>query len=152
MSEEENKEECVACGSGFDSSEELQQALEENSSSDNEEDHTTIDLKVYDVPVELKNKYISLAKLEYDNQLWRVLDAGMDKLLEERQDKVPELENEVEKLQKQIIVLKQEIEEIKQVEDDPEPEGPVTFGSQKEKEVDEPEHVEGEEILERFEG
>lgn len=150
MSEEEDTETCKACGSGFDSSEELQKALEENSSSDNEEDHTTIDLKVYDVPVELKNKYISLAKLEYDNQLWKVLEAGMDKLIEERQDKVPELENEVSKLQKQIVILKQEIEELKQVDEEPEPEGPVTFGPQQE-ERSQPEKIKGKDVLDRFE-
>lgn len=150
MSEKQDQETCEACGSGFDNSEELKKALEENS-SDNEEEYTTVDLKVYDVPIELKNKYISMAKLEYDNELWKVLAAGMDKLIEERQDKVPALENEVQKLQKQIVILKQEIEEIKQAEKEPENEGPVTFGSQREEEqADLPEGVEGEEILDRY--
>lgn len=146
MSEEqEDNETCVACGSGFDSADELQEALEENNSSEQEEDTTRIDFKVYDVPIELKNKYVSLAKLEYDNQMWKVLEAGMDRLVEERETQVPKLEKEVDSLQKQIVYLKKEIEELKDAQRQEEPDEPVTFGSQRE-EVDK----EDEEILNRF--
>lgn len=111
------------------------------------DDQEKVDLKIYDMPVELKNKYISMAKLDYDNQLWRVLEAGMERLEEERETKVPQLEDDVESLQKQIVYLKTRIENL---EGDKEKEeqntGPVTFGS-------EPEEIKKEsddELLDRF--
>lgn len=78
----------------------------------NEKEEQKVDFKVYDVPVELKNKYISMAKLDYDNQMWRVLEEGMKRLEEERKNKVPELEEKIDDLQKQLVYLKSRLDEI----------------------------------------
>lgn len=103
-----------------------------------------VDLKVYDIPVEVKNKYISMAKLDYDNELWRVLEAGMEKLEDERDRKVPELEEKVDNLQKQIVFLKTKMEELESEDKkDDTSNGPKTFGDVKKEEDDE-------EILDRY--
>lgn len=93
----------------------------------NEKEEQTVDFKVYDVPVELKNKYISMAKLDYDNQMWRVLEEGMKRLEEERKNKVPELEERIDDLQKQLVYLKSRLDEIEDKEASNASE-PSTFG------------------------
>lgn len=118
--------------------------MTEDTSEDEERDYTQrVDMKIYDIPVELQNKYISMAKLDYDNQMWKVLEAGMDALMEERQRKVPELEQRVNELQKQIGYLKMKIEELESTDLNEEREGPPkTFGDQPDADDDE--------ILDRF--
>lgn len=108
-----------------------------------------VDFKVYDVPIELKNKYISLAKLEYDNEMWKVLEAGMNALLEERERKVPELETKVGQLQKQIVFLKTKIEDLEKEDLDQKEENgpPKTFGASND--TNKPEE-DGDELLNRF--
>lgn len=149
--QEENKEVCKACGTGFSDADELQKAIEEKSSSEDEEAYNTerIDFKIYETPVELKNKYISLAKLEYDNEMWKVLEAGMDALLEERDRKVPELETKVKQLQKQIAFLKVKIEDLENTDLGQKEESgpPKTFGEQKK--IDEDSEG-GDELLNKF--
>lgn len=58
--------------------------------------------RIYDMPVELINWYISYAKLHCDNQVWKVLKLGKD-LIEKKeldiQKKVAELEKRVELLE-----------------------------------------------------
>ena len=39
--------------------------------------------KVYDMPVDLINKFISYSKLHYDNQVWKVMEYAMNLILEE---------------------------------------------------------------------
>lgn len=114
--------------------------------SEENEDIQTVDFKVYDMPVELKNKYISMAKLDYDNQMWKVLEAGMDALSEERERKVPELEEKVDQLQKQIAYLKVKIEDLESSDLSNKEDGgaPKTFGNQKKKDE------EGDELVSRF--
>lgn len=85
------------------------------------------DFKVYDMPSELVNQYISMAKLYYDNQVWKVLEQGMDLLLAQRTPS-EEMQNEIEELQLQVEKLKKEVRMLqaqKHEEDDVEP----TFGS-----------------------
>ena len=41
-------------------------------------------LLVYNVPKELISKCISLAKLYYDNELWRVLEIGVERILTDK--------------------------------------------------------------------
>lgn len=104
-------------------------AIQSMTNQDRNEKTDRVNMKVYDMPVELKNKYISLAKLEYDNKLWKVLDEAFRKL-EEEKTKVEEIDEKTEELQKQILYLKNKIETIegKELEQD-EPEKPKTFGS-----------------------
>lgn len=103
-----------------------------------EEKQQRVDLKVYDVPIELKNKYMSMAKLDYDNKMWKVLEAGMENLIDERNNKVSELEDEVQSLQKQIVHLKTQVEQIQSENSkDDKSDTPQTFGSTTEKEDDE---------------
>ena len=145
--DEEGDKVCKACGAGFDTSEELQKALEQKEegkeSGDEETDESSskyserTNLKVYDMPVELKNKYISLAKLDYDNQLWKVLEAGFEALNQERKRKVPQLEQEIENLQKQIGMLKVQIAQMQEKEDKDDSGVPSTFGDQRTEEDDE---------------
>lgn len=100
--------------------------------SEEESKVETVDFKVYDMPVELKNKYISMAKLDYDNEMWKVLEAGMDALQEERERKIPELEQKVDNLQKQIVYLKTKIENLEGSQESKDESGPPkTFGDQK---------------------
>jgi len=108
------------------------------------EEDKRVDLKVYDVPVELKNQYISMAKLDYDNELWKVLEAGMEKLQDERQNKIPEMEEKVMALQKQIAELKLRMDNMEDVDEDFS--GPKTFGRETEKTKDK----DDDELLSRF--
>ena len=39
--------------------------------------------KVFDCPVELIGKYISYAKLHFDNHVWKVLEKGMQLIMDE---------------------------------------------------------------------
>lgn len=97
-----------------------------------QEEMKRVDFKVYDMPVELKNKYVSMAKLDYDNNMWEVLKAGMEALSNERQRKVPELETKVDDLQKQIVYLKTRIESLENTDmDEKDSSLPKTFGDQK---------------------
>lgn len=90
-------------------------------------DNEKVNMKVYDVPVELKNKYISMAKLDHDNQMWKVLEKGMSMMEDERNNKVPRLEERVERLEKQLVYLKSRVEESEASQQDEEA-GVQTFG------------------------
>ncbi len=102
----------------------------------------TVDMKVYDVPVELKNQYISMAKLDYDNQVWRVMEEGMSRLLDERHNKVGELEMKLEAQRKQIMTLNERINELSKLSDNKEQSKkddlapPATFGGDDEELLD----------------
>jgi len=116
-------------------------------SESDESEIERVDMKVYDMPVELKNKYISKAKLDYDNQLWKVLEEGMDKMIEERETKVPRLEARVENLEEQIAYLKVKLEEQKGQDLSEKDDGaPATFGGGKEDDLDKSD----DEILDKF--
>lgn len=71
-----------------------------------------VDFKVYDMPVELKNKYISLAKLEHDNQMWKVLEEGFKLMMEERRTWKEDAEKEIESLKAEVQFLKTKVENL----------------------------------------
>lgn len=71
-----------------------------------EKESETVDFTIYDVPVELKNKYISMAKLHHDNQVWKVLADAMQALMEERGSRVDKLEDRVNQLEAELDILK----------------------------------------------
>lgn len=68
--------------------------------------------KVYDVPIELINKYIAYAKLYCDNQAWKVLEIGM-KMIEEGYINVEDLQKQIEMLKIEINDIKDKIKEKK---------------------------------------
>ena len=64
------------------------------------------DFKVYDVPTELKNDYISMAKLHYDDDVWKVMADAMAALKEDKFSRVDLLEKRVEQLHEEVAALK----------------------------------------------
>ena len=60
--------------------------------------------RIFNMPVELISKYLSYAKLHYDNEVWKVMELGMELILERDrtsftlEDKVKNLENELSAL------------------------------------------------------
>jgi len=85
------------------------------------------DFKVYDVPTELKNDYISMAKLHYDDDVWKVMADAMAVLKEDKFSRVDVLEERVAQMEEEIGALKALIS--KQRNDDDEDLKP-TFGEQ----------------------
>jgi len=78
--------------------------------------------RVYNMPLELINRYISYAKLRFNNEVWKVLEYGMS-LIDEQEttakslkDRVIQLEADVQALK---LLLNKENKEI---------EVPITFG------------------------
>jgi uncharacterized small protein (DUF1192 family) len=64
------------------------------------------DFKVYDVPTELKNDYISMAKLHYDDDVWKVMADAMASLKEDKFGRVDMLEEKIAQLEEEIGALK----------------------------------------------
>lgn len=64
------------------------------------------DFKVYDVPTQLKNEYISMAKLMYDDEVWKVMADAMSSLKEDKFGRVDVLEERVAMLEEEIGALK----------------------------------------------
>lgn len=87
-----------------------------------------VDFTVYDVPVELKNQYISMAKLHYDNKVSKVLEDAMEALKEENTSRVDELEERVQVLESKVATMKamQSAEPVTTDEEDSKV--PPTFG------------------------
>ena len=78
--------------------------------------------RVYNIPLDLINRYISYAKLRYDNEVWRVLEYGMQ-LIDER-------ETIAKSLEQRIIQLEADVTAIKMLLNKEEEENkiPITFG------------------------
>lgn len=89
----------------------------------------TVDFKIYDVPVELKNKYISLAKLDYDNQVWKVLERGMELINDERRTKVQRLQEQIAELNERIDTLERTVNDfVKEEKGNGDVDAPTTLG------------------------
>lgn len=78
------------------------------------------DFKVYDVPMELKNEYISMAKLMYDDDVWKVMADAMASLKEDKFSRVDLLEKRIGQLEEEIGALKGLISKQRKNEDDDE--------------------------------
>lgn len=72
--------------------------------------------KIYDCPTELISKYISFAKLHFGNQVWKVMEKGMNLILEEEKEWRIQTE-------KRLTLLEDAV--FKKQEED---KGPITFG------------------------
>jgi len=70
------------------------------------EENQTTDLVIYDVPDEVRDKFISMAKLEYDNEGWRVLADALNTLIQSRRADVEELKEKVNRLEEEINIMK----------------------------------------------
>lgn len=105
----------------------MMEKLEEKAIKESE----TVDFTIYDVPVELKNKCISLAKLHHDNQVWKVLAEAMDALLEEKTSRVDSLDERVNKLEAQINTMKA-MQEYSDEQRNTVTDGQPTFGEMRE--------------------
>jgi ribosome assembly protein YihI (activator of Der GTPase) len=79
-------------------------------------------LLVYNVPPELYSKCISLAKLYYNNQLWKVLEAGVERILTDKDKWKEEINERISALETKLAFLT----ESSQEEDKKEK---ATFGS-----------------------
>jgi len=76
--------------------------------------------RVFNVPIELISKYISYAKLHFNNEVWKVMDLGMNLILE-ADITAKGLQERVEILEAEVQALKQLINKEKGIE-------PTTFG------------------------
>jgi len=76
------------------------------------------DFRVYDVPTELKNDYISMAKLHYDDDVWKVMADAMAALKEDKFSRVDLLEERIESLQHEVAGLKGLISKIQNQDED----------------------------------
>jgi len=93
--------------------------------TDNKEDESQLwqpenptDFKVYDVPTELKNDYISMAKLRYDDDVWKVMADAMAALKEDKFNRVDVLEERVAQLEQELGALKAMIGKQQSEDDD----------------------------------
>lgn len=86
------------------------------------------DFTVYDMPTDLANKYISMAKLYYDNEVWRVLEHGMELMVEEHTTKVEDLEDRIDRLEAKVSVLESTSSPDDHTDDDADFDLKPTFG------------------------
>lgn len=70
------------------------------------EENDTTDLVIYDVPVPLRDKFISMTKLHYDNEGWRLLADAIDTILKHQNDDFEELKEKVNRLEEEINIMK----------------------------------------------
>lgn len=70
------------------------------------EENDTTDLVIYDVPVEVRDKFISMTKLHYDNEGWRLLADAINMILQHQNDDLEDLKEKVNRLEKQINIMK----------------------------------------------
>lgn len=105
---------------------------EDDETQDVWEPENPTDFKVYDVPMELKNDYISMAKLHYDDDVWKVMADAMAALKEDKFTRVDVLENKVSQLEEQIQTMKQMLKAFSEPEEDDEDDLKPTLGGARE--------------------
>jgi len=76
------------------------------------------DFRIYDVPTQLKNDYISMAKLRYDDEEWKVMADAMAALKDDKFTRVDILEDRIEQLEQELAALKGLISKQNQQSDD----------------------------------
>lgn len=64
--------------------------------------------KVYDCPVELINKYISYAKLHFGNQVWKVMEKGMNLIMNEQSEWKVTVDTRLKALEDKVFEEKEE--------------------------------------------
>jgi uncharacterized small protein (DUF1192 family) len=76
------------------------------------------DFRVYDVPTELKNDYISMAKLMYDDDVWKVMADAMAALKEDKFTRVDILQKRVSELEDEVSALKALVSKKREKDED----------------------------------
>lgn len=79
---------------------------DEQDVTENWEPENPTDFKIYDVPTELKNDYISMAKLRYDDEVWKVMADAMAALKDDKFTRVDILEDRIDQLEQELAALK----------------------------------------------
>lgn len=97
MSEEEEKRRIKA-----------QQAKEVKSSKGSKD---TQDVTIYDVSIDTWNRFVSLAKLYYDNEGHKVLEDALVALTEKYENEEPVSQKELDGIRKEIDVMKEAVAE-----------------------------------------
>ena len=65
------------------------------------------------MPVDLINKYVSYAKLYFNNEVWRVLEKGMKLIMQEETEWKIQVEKRLSALEAVVFKSKPEEEEVK---------------------------------------
>jgi len=65
--------------------------------------------KIYDCPVDLINKYISYAKLHFDNQVWKVMEKGMNLIMNEETEWKVTVEKRLQALEDAVFKKKEDV-------------------------------------------
>jgi len=99
---------------------------EKDGVSQNWEPENPTDFKVYDVPTDLKNDYISMAKLHYDDDVWKVMADAMAALKDDKFGRVDVLEERISQLEQELSALKGLVS--KQMKNDEDDDLKPTFG------------------------
>lgn len=87
------------------------------------------DVTIYNVPDDVWSKFVSLAKLHYDNEGWQVLDDALESLIKSRTTRVDDLEERVDNLEVKVGKLASLLYSMKDEQDEESgPEIPKTFG------------------------
>lgn len=87
------------------------------------------DVTIYNVPEEVWSDFVSMAKLHYDNEGWRVLKDALESLKEDKTSRVDRVEEKVDVLASTINQLAEEMYEDEEGGDKPENDVPQTFGN-----------------------
>lgn len=91
----------------------------------------TVDFTVYDLPVDVKNQFISMAKLYYDNDVAEVMRDAITSLKDDRTNRIDDLEAKVERLEQRVEVLKSVGQQVQNTQDSgPQHDLTPTFGGQ----------------------
>lgn len=64
-----------------------------------------ISWRIYNMPVDLANQYISYAKIRFGNDVWKVMEYGMNLILE-HDTNAREMKQRVEDLEREVQILK----------------------------------------------
>lgn len=76
-------------------------------------DRDTVNFTVYDLPKDVKDEIISMAKLYYDNDASQVLEAAITSLKDDRSNRIDMLEARIRKLEARLQVTKDLVDEQK---------------------------------------
>ena len=74
-----------------------------------QEKKEVITFRIYDMPVELFKEYVAYAKLYFDNQMWKVLEKGMELIKLDEAKKKTEFENRLTKLEDRVASLEKDV-------------------------------------------